>query len=55
MSNEARVSRLIDSILEIEREYLKDRLNPEAIAKKHAVKAILEKIEEVIENEDQNN
>lgn len=55
MNDEQRVNQLIDSILEIEREYLKDRLNPEKVAKKHAVKAILDKVEEVMKNEDQDN
>ena len=55
MNKDPRVDQLIDSILEIEREYLKDRLNPEMVAKKQAVKAILEKVEEVMKNEDQDN
>lgn len=52
MNNDSRVQQLINSILEIERDYLKDRLNPEAVAKKQAVKAILEKVEEVMKDED---
>ena len=51
MNNDPRVEQLINSILEIERDYLKDRLNPEAVAKKQAVKAILDKVEDVMQNE----
>lgn len=55
MSNDSRVDQLITSILQIEREYLRNRLSTEPIAKKQAVKAILEEVEEIMENENKSN
>jgi len=55
MNNDPRVQQLISSILDIERAYIKDRLNLEPVAKKAAVKAILDEVEKVMEHEDQDN
>ena len=55
MNNDPRVAQLIDHILQIEREHQLDRFNPDNASKKQVVKNILDKVEEVMNNENQNN
>ena len=46
------VDKMIEAVMQIEREYLSDRLSADASAKKTAVNAILEELERVMTDED---
>jgi len=53
MSKETQVAHMIDAIVKIEHDFISDRLNTDSVAKKNAVKAILDEVERITEDENQ--